>query len=881
MLRRLFSLVVGLVTRRRAERELDEELRFHVAMETEANVARGKTSVEARRTALRDLGGQEQTKEAVRDVRGLWVDSVRLDLCHAMRRVRREPGFAATVVATIGLAVGLSTSVFSVASGVLLRPLSFRQPDRLVQVWRTLPEWDRVAVSVPEYIEWKERCRSFAQLAATRTAGFRFVAPDHSRWIDGLAVTPNLFLTLGVEPLIGRTFLPHEDQPGHNRVVLLDEGFWRTAFGGDPRIVGKRLRLADGGPRFTGPDTFEVIGVVPAAARIHYRTPSRCDFYVPLTTYGLEMQDSVRGAATLWVLGRLRPDVTIRQAEAEVGALFANLSRSFIRDAPGAGIRVVGLHEELLGHTRPAFTLLAGAVLILILIACSNLANLILSSGFQRSHELSARLSLGCSRFRLVRQLVTEHLLLAVFGGILGLALALWAVPSAVKLAPPTLPRLDGVHVDLTTFAFGAVVTCFTGLLSSLAPAVLLSRGGPRGTSIRQPAPFTRSRLRGSLMFVQAALMVVLLAGAALVTNSLWRLSHVDLGFDPSNVLTMRMVWPKGYAASGRHVAFQTELLATLSTDPRVIVAGTATDLPFQEGGLSTYLLEDQTRHQAAMSGISPDLLRALRVPLVAGRMLTAADQTDPHVCVVNQRLAQQIFPRGNAIGQRIGFMRWFEIVGVVGDVTEVGALRNGTVREAGLNRLILPRIYAPASGVQDGRSHLVVRTRSNPAALVPAVLARLAATDPEVAVLEPTTLDEMVGAASVDMRFLAALLNLFSGVSVVVAGIGLFGVVTHTVTRRTREFGVRLALGATRGHIRILAVGQALGCIGAGLGVGVIATVWGGRVLKPFLFELSPTDPVMLCAVAVLALAGAAAAAYLPARRASLIDPAQALRCD
>ncbi len=882
MFDRLTARLRSLLTRRRVERELDEELRFHVEMETQVNVASGMKTGEARRAALRDLGGVEQTREAVRDVRGLWVDSVRQDLRYAIRRVRREPGLAAAIVLTIGLAVGLTTSVYSLARGVLLRPLPFPRPWELVQVWRTEPEWPRVGVSVPEYFDWKAQCRSFSALSAAAQAGVRVAVGGHAEWAEALAVTPNLLSMLGVEPILGRTFRNEEDQPGRDRVVVLDEGFWRSAFGGDPRVIGRRIALDGGRSRYSsGPGSFEVIGVVPASTRLRYRYPSRCDLYVPLRISGAGFQDPGRGAASLWVFGRLRPGTTIQQATADVGTVFRRSSRSVIELVPGLSVRIDALHDELLGHTRPLFLLLGATVSLILLIACANLVNLLLASGLRRGDELAARMALGCSRTRLARQLATEQLLLAGIGGCVGIVLAFWAVPVAVRLAPPTLPRLGDVRLDAACVMVGIALAGFLGLASGVVPAVLLSRRHSVGPlSPGQASPTMRARLRNALVVGEAAMVVVLLAASALIAHGYWRLSRVDTGFDPRHVLSVRLLMPPGNDA-GRIGAVSRELVSKVGSLPGVTGAAMTSELPFTESGLAAVALEDG-RHESgtAVSAVSADFLEVLHVPLLAGRMLSADDELNPRVAVVSERFAREVFPTGSALGRRIGFGQWFEIVGIVGDVTEIGTLNSG-VRMKGLSRLTLPRVYVPSASTDGSIRYLVVRTVGAPPAMARAVRNDVASVAPGVAVGETSTLDELVATAGADTRFAVAVLCSFAVVAFALACIGLFGVVGYSVARRRREFGVRLALGESPGGVRRLVLGQALVLVSAGCVIGLAVALAGGQALRAFLFEVSPSDPWTLVAVVALLLAGGAVAAYLPARRASRLDPMSVLRSE
>lgn len=826
MFDRLVARLRALLARGRARRELDEELRFHVEMETQANLARGMAPAEARRAALRDLGGVEQTRESALDVRGIWVDSVLQDLRYAARRIRREPGLAAAVVLTVALAVGLSTTVYSLARGILLRPLPYAGPNELVQIWKTLPDWPRASVSVPEYFEWQRECRSFTDLAAADGGGLLLTESGRTEWADALAVTPNLFPMLGVRPILGRDFSSEEGRLGHDRVAVLDEGFWRTAFGSDPRVIGKRIVLSGGRRLTNGPESFEIIGVVPSSARLRYRYPSRRDLYVPLRTFGIDFEYPARGEAALWVFGRLRPGVTASQAGAEVRTVFERRSRSFIEMVPGASVRVDGLHDELLGQTRPLF-------------------------------------------------------LLGAIGGCVGIVLAFWAAPVAVRLAPPTLPRLGDVRLDAACVMVGVALTGLLGLASGLVPAGLLSRRDRVGSlSLGQVSRAPGGRLRSVLVVGEAAMVVVLLAASVLIAQGYWRLSRVDTGFDPPHVLSVRLVMPPGTDA-GRIGALSRALVSKIDSIAGVAGAAMTSELPFTESGLAAVALEDGRRESGtAVSAVSANFLRVLHVPLLAGRMLSADDELNPRVAVVSERFARQVFPKGNALGRRIGSGQWFEIVGIVGDVTEIGTLNSG-VRLKGLGRLTLPRVYVPSAGEKGWYRYLVVRTVGEPSALARAIRDQVASIAPGVAVAETTTLDELVAAAGADTRFTVAVLCSFAAVAFTLACVGLFGIVGYSVTRRRREFGVRLALGSSPAGVRRLVLRQALAPLSAGCAIGLTAALAGGHLIRSFLFEVSPTDTWTHAGAVVLLLAGGAAAAYLPARRASRLDPMSVLRSE
>ena len=879
---RAVARIRALTTRGRAEAELEEELRFHVEMETRANIEHGMTPGDARRAALRDFGGVTQTTEAVRDVRRLpLIEHVVQDVRGALRRVKREPGFAAAVVLTIGLAIGLATTLYAVAAGVLLRPLPFDRPSELVQVWKTTPKWGRVAVSVPEFLEWQSECRSFAALGAARFAGFHMSTPGGSEWAEGVAVSSSLFPLLGVKPLLGRLFRVGEDQAGYNHVVVLDEGYWRRAFGADPTVIGRRVHVATDDRRYEGTDSLEVVGVVPSSVRLRYSPSAQhFDLYVPLTPHPLERQPSARNGVSLWVFGRLRAGVAPEQARAEVETVFKRRSSQFIRQVPGASVEVSNLHADLLGQTRPAFLLLSAAILVVLLIAGANLINLLLACGVRRSEELATRLALGCSRGRLVQQLVSEHVVVAIGGGVLGALMALTATPLVARLAPATLPRLDQVRFDVSAAGFALILACGFGLTFSLLSALVVSRPGVLG--LVPGRPFTagrRIRLRSALVVAEAALVVVLLAGAGLVLSSFLRLSRVELGFDPHNVFAVETIAPRDYWKA--HAAARAETLARLRARPGIIEASWATDLPFSERPLWSYRLADGSEHNGMVIGATPGFLRSLRVPLLSGRLLTEADEAAPRTAIVSQSLARSLFPAGNAVGQRVGIEEWYEIVGVVGDVTEIASVRNGTLREKGLNRATIPQIYLPSTAVLDLWPNLVVRSDGSVRNLLALVLADLHAVAPVVSVRGTCTLDDRVASAGIDTRFYAGILGTFAVVSFVLAAVGLFGVLVYDVTRRSREFGVRLALGASASAVRLLVLRQALIMAGGGAVVGLSLALAGGRAIKGFLFELSPSDPWTLTASVLVLTIGGLVAAYLPARRASRIDPMAALRCE
>lgn len=544
-------------------------------------------------------------------------------------------------------------------------------------------------------------------------------------------------------------------------------------------------------------------------------------------------------------------------------------------------MKVVGLHEELLGRTRPALLLLGAAATAVLLIGYANVMSLLLVSGLRRRDELSTRLALGCSPGRLIQQLATESVTLALVGGVVGAAIAWATIPIATQLASPSLPRVEDVRFDTAAWLFALVLSTFGGLLVGVSAAMAVT--APIGLvprNLRSSAADDGARLRNAVVVTQAAIVVALLVGSGLVIGSLWRMSHVGLGFDPQGVHTVKL-----RLTSARHeepavrLSTMSEILESVKASRGVAAAAWATQLPFSDGGLMK--LETPVGPRTALvTAASPEFLQALDVPLVAGRLLDNADEHGPPVALVNQHLAHQLSPRGGAIGMRIGYLAWPEIVGIVGDVTEIATIRNG-VREKGLTRTVLPQIYVPSKAAPSSQRWLVVRMDRTGPTSVNHVLDAVRAAAPNAPIVEVSTLEARVAAAGLDTRFYAALLTGFAVVAFGLTCIGVFGVLGYTVARRTHEFGVRFALGATPGRVQHLVLRQAALLVSAGSCGGLVLAVIGARWLAAFLFEVSPYDPwTMLAAVGVF-FAGSTVAACLPVYRAGRIDPATALRCE
>ena len=885
MIGRVMARVRSLMARSRAEGELDEELRFHVEMETQAHVRAGMSPAAARRAALLDLGGVEQTREAVRDERATIFDRLAQDVSYALRRMRREPGFAATAIVTIGLAVGLATTIYSMAESVLLRPFPYGDPERLVMVWRTNESIDFFPLPLPELLDVKNRARSVQQVGGLDREGFALVGSRTTEWVDAFRVTANLFDVLQVHATQGRTFVPEDGLPGREHVAVIGEALWRRVFGSDPHVIGRRIQLKAEGSRETTPDTYEIVGVVASDLELFYPTHLGAELYVPRVLSASDRAERARSMPSLFTIARIRPGVRLSDAAAEIRSVLAASTREHPTvSLPGAGTRVVSLHEELVGRTRPVFLLLTAAACVLLLIGCVNVANLLLASGVRRAPELAARLTLGCSRARLFQQLLTEHLLLSCGGGILGALLAAGATSALKRLAPESLPRVAQIRVDAAGFAFALATALFTGLVFGLAPAVMLARSRLAAILDTRSGTTTSAggRLRHVLVVAETAMVLVLLAGAALVGTGVWRLMHVPIGFQPKGVLVAQLKLPARVESNEHGVRFERELLARLRGLPGLEEACTTSELPFTWGVLDAVKVPGSDAwHRTLVTATGGHYLRQLDVPLREGRLLGPQDDGNTHVVVINETLKRRL-PGVQPIGQHVEIdKQWREVVGVVGDITEVGRVSAGVIRRAGTTRVTLPAAYVPA-GTYDASSHFLVVRTATPSASADATIRQVVrAIDPEVTLRGTASLEDRVAAAGADIRFCALLVSVFAGVALVLSAVGLFGVLAHAVGQRTREIGIHMALGARPGRVRWIVARRALGLVGSGAVIGLGIALAGGRAIRSFLFEVAPADPWILACATALLLGVAALATWIPVRRTVRVNPTTALKCE
>jgi predicted permease len=862
----------SLLQRGRVEEELDEELRFHVDRLTEEYVAGGLTAEEARYAALREMGGLDQRKEECRDARGLAVfDDLHQDVRYALRGLRKSPGFATVAILSLALGIGANTTIFTFVNAVLLRPLPYPGSDRLV-ILREQPLGAAATVSVHplNFLEWRARAGSFEALALVQNVPLDVIGGDGAEQISEAQTTSELFRVFGVGPALGRVFTAEETRPGNQGVVVLGHGFWQRSFGGDPTVLGRRLAVRDG--------SLTIIGVAPPGLRIGLVEP---DAYTPLPIDPAK-PDSI-GSRSFQCYGRLKPETSIEATRAEMAVVASALARQYPLDE-GFGVFVSDLHEYLVREGRPALRLLMAVVATVLVIACVNLAGLLMARGIRRRGELAVRAALGASRTRLVRQLVIESLVLSLVGGAAGLALAYWATRGLALLSAGalTVGSVEPIRLESTCLVFTLVVATLTALVFGLVPAWQASRVDPQ-TALRERtrgATIDRRhhRMRSALVVSEVALAVVLLVGASLLLRTFSRLVSVDLGFQHAETITMSLFL--GVGPPEARVARVDQILERVETLPGVKAASTIQFLPLAGMSCGTgFWLEGQSPGDAshalptACSLVSRGYFDAMGIPILDGRPFDRADRMGrPRVLIVNRSFAKRYFPEGRALGRRIWVessnQAWAEIVGVAGDI-----------RHDGLTSEPVPTVFLLHAQTPGYITNLVVRTTGDGSAQAAAVRHAIREVDPTQAVSAVKTMEQYVGAALIRPRLYAALVACFAVLAAVLAAIGIFGLFAYVVNQRTHEIGIRLALGASRGDVFRALFGQGARLIGAGLILGVVAAVGLRGVVSTLLFGVTPGDPVSYLLAAAGFAAVALAVAALPARRASRVDPTTALR--
>jgi putative ABC transport system permease protein len=800
------------------------------------------------------------------------------DLRHAARSLRRSPGLTAAAILALALGVGATAAIYTVFDAVLVEPLPYPEPDEIVLLLDANVEagFPRFSSSPPNYADWREQAESFKAMAAMsrRNLALNDRGSEPER-ISGAAVADSFFRVLGVEPALGRGFTAEEDRPGGDQVVVLGHDLWQRRFGGEAAVI-ERTVTVDGAAR-------RVVGVMPAS----FAFPSEVEAWVPLQ---LEIDPNQRGAHYVRVIARLADGVALDRAQAEMSGITDRLAREYPDSNEGWTVNLIRLHDLVVEDVRPALRVLAVAALSVLLIVCANVANLLLVRAARRDRELAMRTALGAGRGRIGRQLLAETLLLSLAGGLLGLLLGAWGTRALIGLDPDQIPRSGEIGLDLSAFVFTLGVALAAGLLAGLAP-ILRPIGADLQRSLKEGSAGSgegsrAKRVRQGLVLVEVALAVTLLVVAGLLIRSLLAIQGIAPGFEPEGVMTAMVTLPdETYGEDARRAGFYDALVERTGALPGVEVAGAGYPLPLSGGnyylGFGIAGRPAPPPRQSEVAGIrfvTPGYLEALRVPRLAGRLFRAADRAGaPGVALVGESLAERLFP-GGALGERITFgdqaaadAEWLEIVGVV-----------GTTRHQELATEPVDEIYLPMAQNPMGSAALVARVgQGDPAGLAPGMRQALRSIDPTLPLDQMRPFEEVVAASVADQRFTAVLLGVLAGLALVLAGLGVYGVVSYAVAQRTREMGLRMALGAPRRRVLRLVMGEGLRLVAAGVVLGLAGAFLASRALGSLLLEVGPADPVVYVLVPVVLLLVALQAVWLPALRATRVDPVVALRAE
>ena len=808
------------------------------------------------------------------------METLLQDVRYAVRVLLKKPGFTFVAVLTLALGIGANAAIFTAVDAALLRPFPYKNPAALVHVWQTSPqsEFSEHEAAYPDYLDWRAQNSAFEELAGYNLNAAIYSGQGQPEFIRTTRVTSSFFPLLGVEAYLGRTFREGEDQPGVPRVVMLSYSFWQQRFGSDPNVIGQSIILND--------SNHEIVGVLPSG--FHFAKAGTPDVWQSLQPQPYQV--ARRNLFWLNVIGRLKPTASIEQAQQNLAAIVSNIEQQYSNSHTGEGIRVAALRDELVGNVKPLLLVLLGAVSFVLLIACANVANLLLARAAARRKEIAIRLAMGASRWRLIQQLLTESLLLALAGGALGLLVAQWiielllaGIPASVML---NMPYLATLKIDLRVVGFTFAVATLTGVLFGLAPALhsskpdlseALKEGRTSGGAIR-------GRLRGLLVVSEIALAMMLLTGAGLMMKSFYRLLNVDPGFRTNNLLTLQVVLPGNkYNDASRALAFHQQMLTNLERLPGASGAATTDILPLSGGGnTASFNIEGQpaplpdAKMEANVRTVSANYFKVMGLPLIAGRSFNEhEDPNGPVTLVINRTLAERLFPQQSAIGQHVIFgfdpqRHPREIVGVVGD-------ENVTALDARITPIIYFN-YAQDSGVFIS---IVVRTSSDSANLISAARSEIRALEPDATIFAEMPMTALIaGSPSTFLRrYPALLIGAFAAVAVLLAMLGIYGVLSYAVTQRTHEIGIRMALGAARRDVLQLIVGQSLRFALTGITLGLAGAFALTRLLASLLYGVSATDPLTFAATALALAAMALAAGFVPAHRATKVDPMVALR--
>ncbi len=866
--------------------DVDDELAFHLDMRRRDLEARGLADDAARSEAERRFGDVAAVRDSCvtiderrfrRANRAEVMSHMWTDLRFAARGLRKAPGFATMAIACIALCVGVTTTIFSAVNAILIRPLPYHDADRLLAVYsQNIPRgYHATNISYPDFVSYRDDNRTLSGLGIW-TWVTKTISEGETERVPGASVSANLFPTLGIRPLIGRNFLPEEERTGRGDVVLISYGLWRRRFGGDSALVGKSISM-DGRPHL-------VVGVMPP----NFNFPDRGDFWMPFVFDGPAREGrGDRGYAG--AIGRLKPGVTLDQARADFATLSTRLQHDFPNESTGWSAELMTLRDDLTGDLRRPLLVFLAAVGLVLLIGCANVANLMLARGTSRYREMAVRTALGAERGRLIRQLLTESMLIAGMGGAIGAVFGMWAVRLFRFAFPNDVPFYFSLTADPRALAFAAIVTMLTGILFGAIPAVRTTQldiNSALRDGARSGDSGSRARIRSALVIGELAISVILMIGAMLLIRSYRAYTTTRLGFDETGILTARITLPEfRYDASANRIAFFDQLESRVRNLPTVTSVGSAAGIPFSGWDIQSELnvfgrppaqpnQEIITHYQL----VYPDFFKAMGVPVVRGRMLNESDRDSlAPTGVVNETLVKQAFPGQDPIGKRLKTGGpdtrdpWITIVGVIRDF-----------RHYRLPQPMGPALYTHYATVAGRSQTLVVRTTAaDPYGLVPAIRAAVRGLDPQIAIYAVKTMNDAVSQSLWRQRLQGQVLGIFAALALLLATLGIYGVISYTVAQRTREIGVRVALGAQRRNVLALVLGEGMRLVAIGIGIGVLGALAVTRALSSLLYGVSATDVTTYSTVPVLLGAIALAATYLPAARATRVDPLTAIRAE
>jgi predicted permease len=874
-----------MMRRKRMLEDLDQDIREHIERETRDNIERGMSPEEARYAAMRKFGNVTRVKEETREVWSVvWIEQLFEDIRFGLRMLRKNPGFTAVAILTLALGIGVNTAMFSVMEGVVLAPLRFFQPDRLVMVWENNPRFPRVYISYPNFQDWQRAARSFQQMAAFREEGVDLTGPGAPEHLDAKQISSGFFGTLGTELALGREFSAEEDRHGGNPVVVISNRLWRNRFGASREALGKSVTLE-------GVD-YTLVGITPPG----FRLEGDADVYLPLGQSDPLVLNDRAGHDGIFSVARLQLGMTVSQGQAEMNTIQNGLDRLYPDENRDLGIYLEPLKQEIVGDVGGTLLLLLGAVGLVLLIACANVANLLLARSAARAREFAVRSALGASRARLVRQLLTESVLLSLGGAGMGLLISMFLMRSLLAAVPGILPRSENIGVNVQVLLFTLGVSIFVGILFGLAPALKNWNAQPQA-SLKEGGRGSTSghhRVQSTLVIVQMALTLVLLAGAGLLFQTIRHLWTVNPGFDTQRIITFKVGVSHSLTktASSTRIAYQ-ELIERIRKIPGVQAADFASTVPLTgQGWTMPFWIGSQRPDslqgapRVVMSLTGPDYFRTMGIPLLRGRLFTAEDTTKtPCVMIIDSVFAQKYFPDSDPLTQTLsaGFspMGPCQIVGVVGHV------RHWLLQDPSAYTQIETylSIYQDPDKwvlVNYPGSTIVVRTPLEPVTLMPEIKAAVYGEGSDQPVYDVHTMQQIVSESMSSQRFPMNLLGAFAILALLLASVGIYGVISYSVTQRVHEIGIRMALGAAKQNIFRLVIGQGLRLVLAGLGIGAAAALFLTRLLSSFsdlLYGVGASDPVTFVAVSLVLTGVGALACYIPGRRATRVDPMVALR--